>query len=269
MSTFYAVLENLADARMLADELLRSGLRPDDLSLLSKETNGSLDDPELPGGRTGDATAFVGREDDPIVDDLLPVGPDITDKTSVMASPLMGVDTSDRATDVEMVDQSDDSQTYAEDSIEPYGDISQAEHEKDDLVLATETGFPTPVPVIDDIRDTETHVEEQNAEGLETMVVPGVGTVMGGGSLATAAIGFTDPSEAIVSHLVDEGMTPDRAEIYAAAYRTRMALLAVHIDPGATKEEAVEEYVARHKVHENDLVDAPRFYENGGRAKML
>ncbi|HEY0866980.1 MAG TPA: hypothetical protein VGE01_06370 [Fimbriimonas sp.] len=271
MSTYYATVQNIRDALELLHELLRAGVAPDDVSLVSKETlPGSEDFPST----IGDATAFVGREDDPPTDRLVPEDMGAADRIAETASPIAGIDTSNSATNVDSVDQSDDSQSYAEDSIQPPGEISHAEHERDDLELAVRTGFPTAVPLLDDVVDSETPVQDQYDDGLETISMPGAGTVAGGGAMATAALDFfqpdrTDHGEALLRHLQDEGMDEERARIYVHALNNRRTLLAVHANPGTVDDEVLESYLSRHQLQNLEMVDAPRFFEGGGKARMI
>ena len=273
MSTFYATFRDVSAARAMIDELVRGGVQPDDISLVAHKA--LVGDDESTGemrersGSVGDATAFVGRNDDPVVDTLVPRSKDYTDYPTIEASPIGGIDTSDSATNVDSVDQADDSQEQADLMTYPRGDTSQSEHERDDFNLALHTGFPTPVPVIDDIRDGTSAIQDRLDEALETIVVPGFGMVMGGGALATAALDFINHDgdanpEAIVSHLKDEGVPETRARVYRDAFQQGGAVLAIAVNPGSVKEGDVERIAERHRAENPALYDAPRYYQDGG-----
>lgn len=278
MSTFYASFRDVRVARAAVDELVRGGVRPDDLSLVAHKSNVAPEDRGIDDqrqmrevvGSVGDATAVVGRRDDPRSDDLVPPSTDYTDYSMNVASPMMGIDTSSIGTDVETVDQADDSQEEANLSIYPENETSQSEHELDDIALTLHTGFPTPVPIIEDnVRDTETPVQDQLDEQLETIIVPGFGMIMGGGPLATAALDFINPegkadSGAIIAHLKDEGVPETRARVYRDAFEQGGAILAVLITPGSVKEGVVEQIAERHQADNPALYDAPRYYQDGG-----
>jgi hypothetical protein len=273
MSTFYATMESVPDARNLVNELLRAGVRPDDVSLVTKENWTGLGS-DQPFGSVGDATSFVGREDDPAGIPPIPSEMELTERTMAVQGPISGIDTSNTATNVEMIDQADDSQAIAESTIQPEPEISQAEHERDDLELAVHTGFPTPVPILDDVRDSETVAQEQAVDGLQAIVVPGVGSFVGGGALSTAALDTIGGSRtlaalSLIGHLKDEGMDEERARQYAAAYDRGMTILGIHSNPGDMDQVELEAIVSRHPVMETDFIDAPRFYEGGGKARML
>lgn len=281
MSTFYATFNNVRQARGVVRELLRGGILSDDISLVANDS--AVDRTDLGGiedrgamreeaHSVGDATAFVGRDDDPRQDDLVPPSDGMTNFTSVRgAEETMGIDTSYIPNDVESVDQNDDGQeyvdstTYSAESV-----ITQSEHERDDINLTLLTGYPTAIPLIDDIQDRVTPLQDQNDDSLESLVVPGFGIVMGGGALATAALDFINPestsdASSLVSHLRDEGVPAEQAKAYRHAFESGKAIIAVNITPGEVNEQAVEEIAGRHGAQLGALYDAPRFYNNGGQ----
>jgi hypothetical protein len=182
-----------------------------------------------------------------------------------------GIDTSDLATDVDTVDQSDDSQELVDRDTFTDGHISHSEHERDDINLALHTGYPTPIPVLEDnVIDTETALQDQNDDGLDSIVVPGFGVVMGGGALATAALDFINPNgqhetNSLIVHLRDEGVSGERASALKSAFESGGAVIAVEIVPGETNEEQVEATTERYGGENAGLFDAPRYYQNGGQ----
>ncbi|AIE86888.1 hypothetical protein OP10G_3520 [Fimbriimonas ginsengisoli Gsoil 348] len=262
----------------MVDELVVGGVRPDDISLVAHHTE--VDLPESTGdsrggmreviGVAGDASYFVGRDDDPEFDPSAPPRDGLEEFTTLEGSRIGGIDTSDPATDVDSVDQADDSQEEFEEMTYPRADISQSEHERDDLNLTLLTGFPTPVPVVDGLKDGATGATVSVDEALETIVVPGFGMVMGGGALATAALDFIKPdggadTEAIVRHLRDEGVPETRARVYRDAFSQGGAVVAVAVNPGSVDEGAVESIAERHHAENHALYDAPRYYQDGGQ----
>jgi hypothetical protein len=278
MSTFYATFKDVQEAQAVIDELLRGGVTPDDLSLIVRkpdvQASGNSGEPMIDEARTvGDATVFVGRDDDPRMDELVPPNMAGTQMQTREASRIMGIDTSNIAYDVDSVDQSDNSQEEAEEMTLPDRGISQSSHERDDLALAVTTGFPTTIPVADDIKDYDTPLQDQMTDSLESIVVPGFGLVIGGGALATVALSFLNPEArdggSFVDHLKDEGVPEDRARSYQEAFDQGQALLAVAITPGEVNELEVERIADRHHGENQEMFDAPRFYEGGGRAEML
>ncbi len=282
MSTFYATFDDTARARELVRTLLRSGVASDDLSLvlraedadgLPSDTLGTEDEGMIESvSSVGDATAFVGREDDPTPNDPFAADAPFAGYTSVYESNIGGgISTVEKGRNVDSVDQMDDSQSAAEDMISPPHEISQSEHEKDDIALTLQTGFPTPVPVIDnDLTDVEGPAQDQYEEGMDAITVPGFGTLIGGGALATAALDFMNPesvgiSDSLVTHLRDEGVPRERAQTYQEAFEQGAALLAVAIVPGEISAGVVESLAERHGARNAETFDAPRFYEDGGK----
>ena len=280
MSTFYATFRNVRSARAAVHELLRGGLDPDSVSLIANDSHIGPEDIGRGDERhireevrsVGDATVFVGRRDDPRQD----AGPPSEDERYARLSQAeltegtMGIDTSDISTDVETFDQSDDSQEVVDRDTFTDGHISHSEHERDDINLAIRTGFPTTVPAIDAPIDSETARQDQNDDGLDTIVVPGFGLVAGGGALATAALDFINPNgsgttDALIGHLRDEGVPNDRAKALRDAFSQGGAVVAVEIVPGEINEERVEETTERHGASNVGLFDAPRYYQNGGQ----
>ncbi|MEZ0324311.1 MAG: hypothetical protein ACAH95_00250 [Fimbriimonas sp.] len=260
MSTYFATFESLQSARNMLDELVRSGVRPDDVSLVTRQASEQVEPASV-----GDATAFVGREDDPD-QELLAERKNLSDLSNAVQGNISGIDTSDVATNVESVDQGDDSQSLSEDMLEPPRMTTQSEHERDDLGLTRLTGFPTTVPMLDDIKDAEGARMDQMAEGLEMMSIPGAGTIVGGGALATAAldaIGPTQSTEGLMAFLRDEGLSDDLARSYCEALGRNLVLVAVNVPVGAVREDAIEQIAERWGACDGGLVDAPRFHEGG------
>jgi hypothetical protein len=278
MSTFYATFQNVRSARTAVHELLRNGVNPDSVSLIA---NGEGIDPvdRVREGQmreevhsVGDATAFVGRRDDPRQDGPPPSPEDFTRySTTVLDETASGIDTSDKLTNVDTVDQSDDSQELVDRDTFTDGHISHSEHERDDINLALHTNYPTPIPVIEDnFDDAETRMQDQNDDSLDEIVVPGFGVVMGGGALATAALDFINPNgqhetDSLLAHLKDEGVPGERAKALRSAFEHGGAVVAVEIVPGEVDEEQVEATAGRHGAENAGLFDAPRYYQNGGQ----
>jgi hypothetical protein len=267
MSTFFAIFDDLNSARNMLDELVRGGVRPDDVSLVTRQVlEGNF------SSSVGDASAFVGREDDPVMDEVVSArNKNLSDlSTAVEATGTMGIDTSQIGRDVESVDQNDDSQSASEDMLEPPRMTTQSEHERDDLGLALLTGFPTTVPLQDDVIDSEGKRQDQFAQSLETISLPGAGTVIGGGAMATAAFDVINPqggdSGRLGEFLRDEGVEEEAAEEYRAALEANQVLIAIAVAPGEIREEAIESIAERSGARSGRLYDAPRFHENGGYA---
>lgn len=258
MSTYYATFANHQQAKDALRELLRGGVRPDDASLLLPGDSVADTADLSAGGTVGDASYLVGRADDPAAPAFRQ--DPLVELTTIEASRISGVDTSDSAFTGDTVDQMDDSQDVSEDSLYPRRGISQSEHEMDDLALTVTTGLPTPVPEIDDIRDGD-EMQDQNEEGLEAFDVPHFGAVLGNGALATAALGDGNMEQRMSAFLEDDGMPTAAVDELIVALHAGNAVLAIVATPGEIDESAVEEIARRNGGVDLGLFDAPRYYD--------
>jgi hypothetical protein len=264
MSTFYASFQSLGKAQSAVHELISGGVDPGDLSLVAC-LNGDESGPmRETAASVGDATAFVGRKDDPDRDSIYQHHAGIEELETTEFSRLSPLDTSNIATDVESIDQMDDPQTEMELESRPWGGISQGRHEMDEVALSVTTGFPTMVKEMDDLYPGELGLQEQNEDSIEKIEIPGYGIVIGGGLMATAALDFAKsggscPSQGLVDQLTDDGVPKGVARKLHSAFASGQAVLAVLITPGELNEEAVEEIAERHGAHNFGLFDAPRF----------
>ncbi|HWD38064.1 MAG TPA: hypothetical protein VG944_04395, partial [Fimbriimonas sp.] len=121
-------------------------------------------------------------------------------------------------------------------------------------------------PMTDEVTAPEFEREEQYESALETLEIPGIGLVQGGGSLATAALDFAklDGScnvSGLVEQLTDDGVPQEAAHELQNQFRQGRAILAVVITPGELNEDAVEEIAERNGAQAQGLFDAPRYYD--------
>jgi hypothetical protein len=258
MSTYYATFANHQQAKDALRELLRGGVRPDDASLLLPGDSVADTTDLSAGGTVGDASYLVGRADDPAAPAFRQ--DPLVEMTTIEASRISGVDTSDAGFTGDSVDQMDDSQDVAEDSTYPRRGISQSEHEMDDLALTVTTGLPSPMPEIDDIRDGD-EMQDQNEEGLEALDVPGFGAVLGSGSLATAALGEGNFEQRLNAFLEDDGMPTAAIDDLLLSLHSGHAVLAIVATPGEIDEPSVESIALRNGGRDLGLFDAPRYYD--------
>ena len=259
MSTYYATFADHQRAKDALRELLRGGVRPDDASLLLPNDTVADTQDLTAGGTVGDASYRVGRSDDPAgsIDQDDPT----VEMTTIAQSAVSGIDTSNSAYTGDSVDQMDDSQSVAEDTLYPYREISQGEHESDDLARTVTSGMPTSVPEIDDIRDGD-EMQDQNEEGLEALDVPGFGAALGNGGLATAALGEGSVEPRLTDFFKDDGVPDEAASDMTKALSAGHALLAIVATPGEIDEPTVEAIAERNGGVSQGLFDAPRFYDN-------
>ncbi len=257
MSTFYAAFPDGIQAEQMARQLLEDGVEIDDISVV---TRGS-DNIEASGGPAmGDASYFVGRDDDPP-----------TRRTNGSRGALyeaaeeseigggIATDTMDRSAD--SVDQMEDSQEVAErEFLEPREDASHASHEMDDLNRAVRTGFPTPVTPLD--KDRAKLPSDADA-ALQSILVNGLGLVIGGGDLATAAFDWNGKSgnpdsTAFLTYLQDEGVTPAAANEMLDIFGNGGSILAVALTP-KLDEAALEEAANTYGAVTSGWFGAPRY----------
>lgn len=243
MSTFFAAFPDPVKAQQVVRHLLGDGIELDDISLVSR-TGSNIEGAGAPS--TGDASFFVGRFDDPTHMMVASGTPDADYEAVELSRIGAGISTADRRLDVDSVDQMEESQDAAEEEGWPRGDASNSHHELDDLDRAVMTGYPTPVTPIDNDFVTDT----EGDRAVESVYVPGVGLVIGGGDLATAAFdwagknGVPDASS-FLTYLHDEGVPPAPANELLAQFGNGGAILAVTILP-EVNEDALEEVAERY-----------------------
>jgi len=256
MSTFYAALPDSVSAQLLVRRLLDDGVKLDDISLVAPE---AVDIERAGPPSVGDASFFVGRRDDPAHSMVDQSTPD-ADYMAARVSPVGGgISTSDRRSNVEMIDQMDESQEVAEEEGWPEDDASHSRHDFDDLDRAVMTGFPSPVTPIDNDFVTDTEPDRS----LEPVRVRGVGFVFGGGDLATAAFDWEgkngEPDGAsFLTYLQDEGVQPAAANELLAQFGNGAAILAVSLMP-SVDEEALEDAAERHGAVTTGFFGARRY----------
>ncbi|HTQ10244.1 MAG TPA: hypothetical protein VMI31_09255 [Fimbriimonadaceae bacterium] len=256
MSTFYAALPDSVSAQLLVRRLLDDGLELDDISLVAPK---GADIERVGPPSTGDASYFVGRRDDPshpLVDESAPDADYMSARISRVGG---GISTSDTGSNVDQIQDMDDSQEAAEEEAWPDDDTSHGRHELDDLDRAVMTGFPTPVTPIDNDFASPTEPDRS----LEPVLVRGVGVVFGGGDMATAAFDWEGKNgepdgAAFLTYLQDEGVPPGVANELLSAYGNGSAILAVAIVP-AVDEDALEEAAERYGAVTTGFFGAPRY----------
>lgn len=270
MSTFYAVFQEPSKARLAVMALLDQGVPTDDISLVAKGDGavfGKAQPMEASAStHMADASFFVGRDDDPVIDNLIPPQPDPEARFVATEAPIGGgISTGELINDsAETVDQSLDPNWLAEDSIELDGGPTQAERELHDLDLAVETGFPTTPPVIDDFTPDSVPAVDDLERSLETINVPGFGVVIGSGALATAALDYgdgdaSDDKDVMMTHFREEGIPDEIASDYLQALDQGRAILAVGLVPGEVEAPLVETVADQFGAQSAATFDAPRF----------
>jgi len=269
MSTFYAVFQNPAKARLALMDLLNQGVPTDDISLVSRGDGAAfgkslaMDDSVKP---LSDASYFVGGPDDPVRDEQFPNAHDTELKYAAVESPIGGGIASDQADDaIASLDESDDSQSLAEDEMDDEASLStQAERELRDLDLAVTTGFPNKPEPLERTPRSMVYPVEDLERSLEVIDVPGFGVVVGSGPLATAALDYGDGDSAgdgneIMRYLREEGIPDAAVKDYMAALEEGKAILAVGLVPGEVESPVVEAVADKFGATSSATFDAPRY----------
>ena len=262
MSTFYASFESPSGARRLINELLSEGIASDDVSLLSPQ-NGTQTEGEPTTTSVGDATVLVGRSDDPVNDDLVPTAIPTMEYDYQTAAPYgAGISTAHPDASADTVDQSDDSQSNAERDMLPDNDRPRSRHEVFDLQQTLNTGFPTPVPLIDGFNESALPPDGDSPDALDSIAIPGFAVVAGGGSLATAALDGMNGSGAdrsLLAHLRDQGVPQAAAEELVRKFDSGGAVVAIQVVPGEFDPDRIEEIAGRLGAEVAGTYDAPRY----------
>ncbi|RYG36706.1 hypothetical protein EON81_08955 [bacterium] len=244
MPNVFGAFRDPSAGRAAFDELLSRGVSEDDLSLVSRR----LADSEG-FGASGDGSFIVGRSDDP--EPMAHGVHAVADMQTIQEGDIGGIDTSDIGTDVDSIDQADDSQELANRMIYPYRETSQGEHEYDDLALAADTGFPTTPPEMDDFQ-----ADFPGDETVESL--PALGHTVGGGPLATAAM--AEDEAAIETYFKDENVHRDPLATFLEVYREGGALVGVSVSPEGFSEGQIRQVLENNGGEAVDLYDAHRFH---------
>ena len=239
--TVYASFTDAELAERTVGALLEQGVSADDLSLIVY-SNGQGQDPEhavqmVDSGEAG--APMLGQERDQREGSFL--------YESQVGG---GIETSERNDSVSSVDEMDNAQEAAEDMIYPESGASFSRQEGHDVMEATHHSFFNTTRPGDAglgtgevLGEDMTVVEEDE---LRSMIVPGVGLVLGGGALATNLIGVGiaterggSPAESMSQYLIDEGVALDQARGLSEDFEGRGAILSISVPPGTVDGEAV------------------------------
>jgi len=239
MPNLYATFKDPEIAVIFAKELRDGGYLMDDLSLLVHATYASTH-PTSPHNHLNqleDATAFVGRTDDPEGRPLYNMEKSPIPEDYFRESQVGGGIATDRPDDdISAIEEADDSEDLAEDETS----WSRTEEVRDalDFGRLVITGFPTDVPLIDDFHQ-QPSASENIDNLLEAMEVPGFGVVMGGGGLATAALAQgreIHGHKPVLDYLQEEGVDPVAAMDMIKTFEDGGAVVEVSIGNGSVSQ---------------------------------
>ncbi len=265
MSTFYAVFQDPAKARLAAMALINQGVPTDDISLVARGSQAAFgkaptadQSAEQP---MADATDFVGRDDDPVIDNPNANRNEMPTGYAVVESTVGGgISTATSDASAATVDESDDSQWLAE----PEDGNTEEEKDFHELNIASNTGFDTaagPRGVQSMPRNLPIDDIDRSLDAID---VPGFGMVMGGGSLATAALDYgdgdsTDDTQEMMKHFREEGVAEETANGYLKALDAGQALMAIGLVPGQVESPLVEAVADQFGATQSATFDAPRY----------
>lgn len=241
--TLFATFENASDGERAFASLLDLGIQPEDLSLVVHRFSA--------GGPAviTDGDELLGRYEPPTS-----AGLDLTagyqrkeEEGSYLYESSIGggISTSEPNDAADKVDEMDDSQSAAEDMSYPANDRSNASQEMLDVAQGAAGSFDTTAPDQPSIGGAARSDSSIEVSAIE---VPGLGTVLGDGSLATIATGAAvaasaagAPPTGIEAYLADAGMPGPQAEEAAECFRRGGAVLTATIRPGDAEAASVEE----------------------------
>lgn len=269
MSTFYAVFNDPAKARLAVMALIDQGVPTDDISLVARGAGAAFGKAptveETSDRPMADTTSFVNGVNDPIIDELVPRGSISEMRYQATESDIGGgISTADSDDSIDSADQSDESQWLSEDNMEPGVSVTQGDQELRDLDLAITTGFPnkpmglegTPKSLVPAIEDLE--------RSIEVIDIPGFGVVVGSGPLATAVLDYGDGDSSddmpeMMKHFRGEGVPDETARGYLSSLDNGQAILAVGLVPGEVEPPLVEAVADQFGAVTSETFDAPRY----------
>lgn len=244
--TIYAAFSDPDHAERAAGALLDHGMRPEDLTVLRSHYG---DNYEATHTTTGHGTTGSGIADR-------------TDSTQIVGGtagvvdtdPTPGVDYRNAVqADAAQVERSNPSPTDYERPV-TYERVEVTETSTDhpdvvddagDTEAAAKYGISITTPAdagAGAIKGTAWGVGVGAVAALASMIIPGVGLVLGGGALAAglgavaASAGAGAAAGAVLGYLKDQGVDDETASHYHATVEDGGALLALHLDSGAMDE---------------------------------
>lgn len=236
--TVFASYQDPSRAEVVVGALLEAGVAPEDLSLLVHDPEGSPQvrnelaptlRPLLLVDAGQPSTKMIGYEDKE------------TFGSDVFEAPAGGgIDTSNSDDAIDTIDQSDRSQELAEDMIYPLNERPYSDNEARDVAEGAKGFFNTTRPEGQPFAQSKTATSVPFEEdALSPLHVPGVGYVLGGGSLSTEIIGAGlateqggNPAASLAEYLLDQGVTREEALELTADFASGGAIVSVASPPG-------------------------------------
>ncbi len=244
MAHLYATFADAALAEKAAGALLDYGVRKEDLSLVANDSRGRT--VETAGANVGHATQSVGDRLGQAGDRIAGAVTGAVGATSTAAGYDAGASQRAGMADV----RADQASTGAS----GYGTTGGAQAGGSTEVAATH-GISTTTP--EDagqgaVKGTEIGLGLGILAGLASLLVPGVGLVVGGGALATAlggaalAAGAGAVAGGVTGYLKDQGVPGDAVQHYQGAVENGGAILSINIPSGNVDQAGAEQVLAKY-----------------------
>jgi hypothetical protein len=178
-----------------------------------------------------------------------------------------GIATSTREDSVSGVEEMDDSQEFAENMSYPDAG-SYSSQEARDVAEGANTGyFDTTKPQNESLygeRTEEIGMTLSSGDDLESLIVPGLGLVLGSGPLATAVLGAglaTEsggaPAASLADYLQDQGVEKGLSYQLSKDFEEGGAIIAVAAPVGQVQQESVETVLNGYGATRLETVETP------------
>lgn len=259
--TVFASFQDGEQAERIVGALLDAGVAPEDISLVVATKNGLGGGAQLSESMAGMAVVHATEGGSPQFGHVA----EQTDGSYIYESPIGGgISTSTGDDAVSGVEEMDDSQSASENMTYPQSAQSYGSQERFDAAQGANTGFfNTTRPGPEGLGPSDM---EENLPGegeLSSMIVPGIGIVLGDGNLATTIVGAGlateqggNPAADMQDYLTDQFVPNDLAWLLAKDFREGGAVLAVATPPGALDSSALEQVLESIGAHNVQLVEA-------------
>jgi len=252
--TVFASFDNGQQAEVLVGALLEAGIAPEDISVIIA----GRDDMAVEGGAPHLEESHAGAA---MVDSgesaatLYGHAAEQTAGSYIYESPIGGgISTSSPDDEVSGVEEMDDSQYAAEQMTYPQNAQSYSSQERFDVAQGANTGFfNTTKPGAEGFGPAEPNESDLPGEDeLTSITVPGVGLVLGDGTLATAIVGAGiaterggNPAADIEDYLTDQLVPKDLAWMLAKDFREGGAVVAIATPPGEADSDVIEQVLEK------------------------
>lgn len=248
LPTVFASFDNPEVAQRLLGALLEAGIAPEDLSLVIKEGDNLRIDEAEQFEESGAGMAMVDSGE--AAPQMIGNPGGQTEGSYTFESQVGGgISTSTRDDSVSGVEEMDDSQSAAEDMTYPASAQSFSSQERFDVAQGANTGFfntTKPGPEGLGVNPEQDDILPEESE-LTSLIVPGLGLVIGDGNLATSVIGAGvaterggNPAADMKDYLTDQDVPNDLAWMLAKDFEEGGAVLAVAAPPGGADFDVIQ-----------------------------